>query len=92
MATKKCLRSTCRGKPRPTRITETYKRKGSPVVVTIRNIPAVTCAACGFITVDDETFTEIERLLDLFQKSDLALPPAKVELDYKLAVRVKQAA
>jgi len=92
MATKKCLRSTCRGKPRQTRITETYKRKGSPVVVTIRNIPAVICAACRFTTVDDETFTEIERLLGIFQKSDPAWPPAKVELDYKLAARVKQAA
>jgi len=68
------------------------KSKTSPVEVTIHNIPAATCPTCGYTTIDDETYAETERLLDLFQKSDVPFPPAKVEIDYKSAVRVKQVA
>jgi hypothetical protein len=92
MKMKKCLHEACPGKPRHTRITETYESKRSPVVVTIQNIPAVSCPACGYTTIDDETYAEIERLLDLFQKSDPPYPPARVEIDYKPAVKMKRVA
>jgi hypothetical protein len=44
------------------------------------------------VTIDDETYAEIERLLDFFQRNEVPLPPAKVEIDYKTAMKVKRVA
>jgi hypothetical protein len=78
----------CPGKPEPGEVTQTFERRGSPVKVTIRMIPAAVCPLCRESYLTRKTAAQIDHLLDPFHgKYSVAsvLPPAEVTIDFALA-------
>jgi YgiT-type zinc finger domain-containing protein len=85
----------CPGKPEPGETTQTFARRGSPVKVTIRMIPAAVCPLCHESYLSRETAEQIDRLLEPFHGKHgfiPALPPAEVTIDFALATTMLKAA
>jgi len=87
--------SKCPGTPEPGYTTQTFERRGSPVKVTIRNIPAAVCPVCHEAYVNRETARQIDRLIEPFHGKHgriPSLPPAEVTIDFAAATRAEKAA
>ncbi len=83
------------GKPEPGEATQTFERRGSPVKVTIRMIPAAICPLCHESSLSRETAEQIDHLLEPFHgKQGLipALPLAEITIDFALATTILKAA
>lgn len=87
--------SGCPGTPVSGYTTQTFERRGSPVKVAIRRIPAAVCPVCNQSYVSRETGQQIDLLLKPFHgKHDQIprLPPAEVTIDFQEAVAALKAA
>jgi hypothetical protein len=85
----------CPGVPELSYVTRTFERRGSPVKVTIHNIPASVCPLCHKTYVSDETSRQIDFLLEPFYgrgEYAPALPPAEVIIDFAEATAALKAA
>ncbi len=85
----------CPGKPEPGETTQTFARKGSPVKVTIRLIPAALCPLCHESYLSRETAEQLDHLLEPFHGKHgfiPVLPPAEVTIDFALATTMLKAA
>lgn len=85
----------CPGKPEPGETIQTFERRGSPVKVTIRMIPAAVCPLCHESYLKLETSEQLDRLLEPFHgKHNFIpnLPPADVTIDFVLATTMLKAA
>jgi hypothetical protein len=85
----------CPGKPEPGEVTQTFERRGSPVKVTIRMIPAALCPLCHESYLTRETAEQIDHLLEPFHGKHgfiPALPPSEVTIDFGLATTMLKAA
>lgn len=85
----------CPGTPEPGFTTQTFERRGSPVKVTIRHIPAAVCPLCHEAFISRETGQQIDLLLEPFHGKHghvPVLPPAEVTIDFAAATAVLQAA
>ncbi|MCI0525001.1 MAG: YgiT-type zinc finger protein [Acidobacteria bacterium] len=96
---KEVIRTRCSGKcpgaPEPGRTTQIFQRRGSPVKVTIRHIPAAVCPLCHESYVSRETGRQIDLLLEPFHgrhERIPALPPAEVTIDFAEATAALKAA
>jgi len=91
---KRCA-DNCPGIPERGLTTQTFERSGSPVRVTIRQIPAAVCPVCHEAYIDRETGRQIDLLLEPFHgkhKQVPPLPPAEVAIDFQEAVAALKAA
>jgi YgiT-type zinc finger domain-containing protein len=85
----------CPGKPEPGETTQIFERRGSPVKVMIRSIPAAICPLCHESYLSRETAQQLDRLLEPFHGRHgyiPALPPAEVTIDFALATAMPKAA
>lgn len=85
----------CPGKPEPGETTQTFERRGSPVKVTIRLIPAALCPLCHTSYLNRETAQQLDYLLEPFHGKHgfiPSLPPAEVTIDFPRAVTILKAA
>jgi len=96
---KENMRTKCSGKcpgtPEPGYTTQVFERRGSPVKVTIHNIPATICPVCHESYVSKETARKIDLLLEPFHGRHHEippLPPAEVIIDFARAVSAIKAA
>ncbi|MCI0485494.1 MAG: YgiT-type zinc finger protein [Blastocatellia bacterium] len=79
----------CPGTPEPGYTTQTFERRGSPVRVTISNIPAAVCPVCHESYVDRQTARQIDLLIEPFHGKHgriPSLPPAEVAIDFARAI------
>ncbi len=93
MRRKRCG-GNCPGTLEPGYTTQTFERRGSPVKVTIRNIPARVCPLCHAAYISLETGHEIDLLLEPFHGKHgtiPSLPPAEVVIDFAEAAALKAA-
>ncbi len=85
----------CPGIPEPGFTAQTFERRGSPVKVAIRQIPAAVCPVCHQAYVSRETGRQIDLLLEPFHgkhEQVPLLPPAEVAIDFQEAVAALKAA
>ncbi|MGH7964001.1 MAG: hypothetical protein ACRERD_19630 [Candidatus Binatia bacterium] len=88
----KCLKA-CRGRLDPVFIAETYKRRGSRLVVTVTGIPALECSICHERLTDLQTFGEVERFVTPLLESGRArgrLPTPHVTIEFPQLSRSEQ--
>jgi YgiT-type zinc finger domain-containing protein len=79
----------CSGTPKPDCVTQTFERRGSPVRVTIRHIPADVCPLCHEVYVSRETGHQLDLLLEPFHGKHghvPLLPPAEIAIDFAEAM------
>ncbi|MBI1925448.1 type II toxin-antitoxin system MqsA family antitoxin [Candidatus Poribacteria bacterium] len=65
--------------------TDTYRRKGADIVLTVSGIPAEICTVCGEDYVDIETLKEIEQLINplfAYDQGTHRLPSLKVTIAF----------
>ena len=53
----------CPGRPRPARVTRSFRHQPSQAEVVVHGIPVNICAACGQSFVEEETDRQLQALL-----------------------------